>query len=386
MNLPASARNAARQARMDATIDRAIAERRIVGTVILIAEDGHIVYRRAAGLLDREAGVPMREDTIFRLASVTKPLVAATALALVDNEKLGLDETVGRWLPHFRPKLANGREATITVRHLLTHTAGFGYPGTGPDDPYRASNIAAGLDQPGVGMDEALRRLASVPLFFVPGTAWRYSMAIDVLGAVVAAANRTSLAEAVEEYVTGPLGMKDTAFAVVDRGRLALPYADARPQPMLMPDPYTVPATAANGAGTTFSPSRIFNPASFQSGGAGMAGTAGDFLHFMEAIRTGGGPILKSETVALACRNQIGDLPREEKDAGWRFGFLSAVLDDPAAARKPQAKGTLQWGGAYGHNWFIDGAARLSVAEFSNTAFEGCNGPFRDEVAAAVYG
>jgi CubicO group peptidase (beta-lactamase class C family) len=180
--------------------------------------------------------------------------------------------------------------------------------------------------------------------------------------------------------------MKDTGFTAADPTRLAVPYADAVPQPVRMTDPYQVPIDAANGAGTTFAPSRILDPSSFQSGGAGMAGTAGDFLVFLEALRKEGGPILKPETIALASRNQIGDFAMEERDAGWRFGLLSAILADPTAARSPQTRGTLQWGGAYGHNWFIDQARELSVVAFSNTAFEGCNGAFRDEIRDAVYG
>jgi CubicO group peptidase (beta-lactamase class C family) len=152
-----------------------------------------------------------------------------------------------------------------------------------------------------------------------------------------------------------------------------------------MSDPWVVPA-GANNAGTTFSPSRIFDPKSYASGGAGMAGTADDFMRFLEAIRTGGAPILEPETAARASRNQIGDLPLEADDAGWRFGFLSAVLADPQAANTPRNAGTLDWGGVYGHRWWIDPQAELSVACYSNTALEGCNGRFRDETERAVYG
>jgi CubicO group peptidase (beta-lactamase class C family) len=385
MNIPASAASDL-QRRIDATTDRAIAEGRIVGTVILVAERGEVVYRRAAGHADREAGRPMHEDAIFRLASCSKPMVAATALAMIDQARLSLDDRLSDLLPDFRPKLADGKPAVILVRHLLSHTAGFGYPSWEPGDPYQAANITAGLDQPGVGMAEMLRRLAAAPLFFEPGTSWRYSMAIDVLGAAIARIAGGALADAVLKYVTGPLGMKDTDFRAVDPARLAVPYADAVPRPVRMSDPYTVPVDAANGAGTTFAPSRILVRSSFQSGGAGMAGTAGDFLVFLEALRDAGGPILKPETVALASRNHIGAFAMDERDAGWRFGLLSGVLDDPVAARSPQTRGTLQWGGAYGHNWFIDLSRQLTVVAFSNTAFEGCNGAFRDEIRDAVYG
>ena len=118
-----------------------------------------------------------------------------------------------------------------------------------------------------------------------------------------------------------------------------------------------------------------------------MAGTADDFLKLIEAIRTGGAPILSEEVVAEALRNQIGDLPRPGSAAiGRRFGLLGAVLDDPVAARSPQARGTQNWGGVYGHNWFFDPANGLSVVSMSNTAPEGSNGPYREEVRDAVYG
>src|SRR5690606_173520 len=113
--------------RVDKVIDRWVASERIVGTVAIIAKDGEIVYRRAAGYADREAGIPVREDTIFRHASMTKAIVSATALKLVEEGRLSLDDTVEKWLPYFTPRLANGRKPTITIRHLMTHTSGLSY-------------------------------------------------------------------------------------------------------------------------------------------------------------------------------------------------------------------------------------------------------------------
>lgn len=371
-----------RTARLNLAIDRAITERRIVGAVILVAEGGREAFRRAAGLADREAGTPMTENAIFRLASITKPMVAATALALIERGVLSLDEPVTRWLPGFRPKLADGSEPTINVRHLLTHTSGLGYPTPEPDDAYVRSGVCGGLDQPGLSMQENLDRLTSAPLYFAPGTAWRYGLSLDVLGAIIAAATGGSLGDAVARYVTAPLGMADTAFRVTDRARLAAAYGDGVPARRMGEECIIADERSR---GTRFVPGRIFDERSFQSGGAGMAGTAPDFLRFLEAIRTGG-PILKPETVALAAQNHIGDLPREAKDAGWRFGFLSGVLDDPGTAQTPQSRGTLKWGGIYGHSWFIDRTAGLSVAAFTNTAIEGCVGDFPKEIVRAVYG
>ena len=112
---------------IDAAIERALAENRIVGAVVLVAQDGEIVYRRAAGLADRERGIPMRENAVFRLASLTKPIVTAAALRMVELGRIALADPVTTYLPDFRPALPNGERPPITLRHLLTHTAGFGY-------------------------------------------------------------------------------------------------------------------------------------------------------------------------------------------------------------------------------------------------------------------
>lgn len=164
----ASAQAPARQdmaARLDAAIDRAIAEKRIVGTVVLVARDGEVVYRRAAGLADREAGKPMAEDAIFRLASITKPIVSAAAMRLVEEGRIALDDPVTRWLPDFRPRLPNGQAPEITLRQLLTHTAGLSYGFLdGEDGPYRRAGVSDGLGEPGMSLEENLERIASVQI------------------------------------------------------------------------------------------------------------------------------------------------------------------------------------------------------------------------------
>ena len=363
--------------RVDAVIDDAVAAGRIVGTVVLVAEHGMPVYSRAAGYADRESGRPTSVDTVFRLASLTKPLTAATALALVERGLLGLDDSVARFRPTFLPRLTDGTAPDISVRHLLTHTAGFGYPTLLSDDPYRAAGISTGLDQPGLTLEENLERIASVPLFFAPGSAWRYGVATDVLGAVIEAVVGASLGTAVAECVTDPLGMRDTRFAVDEPERLATPYADGTPRAARMTEPCPV-------RDLVFSPARAFDRASFQSGGGGMVGTAGDFMSFLEAVRRGGAPILRRSTVAMASANQVGTL-RERDDPGWGFGFLSGVLLDPELGQWPSHVGTLRWGGVWGNSWFVDPVAGVTVVSLSNTALEG-QGTFRQQVADAIYG
>lgn len=362
--------------RIDRVVDDAIEGNKIVGAVILVLRDGEIVYRRVAGMADREAGKAITEDAIFRLASLTKPIVATTSLAMIDAGLLGLDDAVSTHLPYFRPKLADGREPDITIRHLLTHTAGLSY--SYPSDP----SISCGLDNTDMSFEETFSRVAALPLAYEPGTAWDYAISIDVLGAVLAKVHGGSLGDAVATYVTNVVGMDDTAFAVSDMSRLATPYGDAVPVPLRMGEPHTV--IDAEGDTVTFSPQRIFNAKAYQSGGAGMAGTAKDFMKLLEALRKGGTPVLKPETLAAATRNQIGDLYRER--AGQRFGFLGAVVADPVAAETPQSAGTYNWGGIYGHSWFVDPVEGLTVVSFTNTGVEGCTGQFPNHVRDAVYG
>lgn len=365
--------------RLDRAVGKAIAEERIVGAVTIVARDGNILYRKADGWLDREAGTRMRPDAIFRLASVTKPMVAATALAMVERKLLGLDNAVSDHLPWFRPKLADGSEPKITIRQLLTHTSGLGYDFGGHTE------ITGGGGNTNLSLEENFTLYAErVPLAFEPGTAWQYGVSIDVLGAVIEQITGGRLADAVAKYVTGPLGMQDTGFTVTDTERLAVPYADGPPGLRRMRDPDTV--IEPNGAKTGFSPGRIFNPRAFQSGGSGMAGTADDLFTFFEAIRNRGMPILHPDTVAQAIQNQIGEVPMDPSRAGYRFGYLGAVTVDPAAAKRPFSAGTIRWGGVYGHDWFVDFTAGITAVLFTNTAMEGCRGAHPRDVANAVYG
>jgi CubicO group peptidase (beta-lactamase class C family) len=370
------------EARLDPVIDRAIAEQRIVGAVVLVAVDGKVVYQRAAGHADRESGRAMRRDDVFRLASVTKPIVSAAAMRLVERRDLSLDDPVTRWLPDFRPQMADGSRPTITVRHLITHTSGLSYrlmeP---PGSAYDRLNVSDGLDQPGLSFDENLRRLGQAPLAYRPGTAWRYSLSMDVLGAVIERAAGKPLPEVVRETVTAPLRLKRTGFTAERAEDLVTPYFNAEPGPKRMFDGVAVPI---GGAAARFAPSRALDARSYPSGGAGMVASANDVLTFLEAIRKGGAPILSPATVRAMTSDQVGP-QAQTQGPGWGFGYGWAVLADPAAAKTPQSAGTFQWGGAYGHSWFVDPARRITVVAMTNTAFEGMNGRFTTELRDAVY-
>lgn len=359
---------------IDQVIEGAIASGKLVGAVVMVAKDGNIVYRRAAGLADREADAAMTESTIFRAASLTKPMVAATLLAMADKGLVSVDDPVSRYLPYFTPKLPDGSRPVITLAHLLTHTAGLTYDYSAGDP-----RISAGLTDTDMSLDAMLRLLAEQPLTYAPGTSWLYSMAIDVLGGVVATVHGGLLGDAVHHYVTGPLGMGDTGFGVTDTDRLAVPYADGDDLPVRMGEPHAA-RNPWNGV-TTFSPKRIFNEKAFQSGGGGMATTGPDFMRFLNAMLDNGGPVLAPETARQAMEDQMG----YEREPGQAFSFLGSYTTDPVKADLFWPAGTNNWGGIYGHIWSIDPVNRISMVSLSNTAFYGGELAFPRALRKAVY-
>jgi CubicO group peptidase (beta-lactamase class C family) len=374
--------DAAIAVRTEAALDAAIREKRIVGGVLRVARDGVLVAHHAVGFADRESGRAMTESTPFRLASITKPIVTVTALDLIGRGVLSFDDLVSTWLPDFTPTF-EGEPAPITIRHLLTHTSGLGYAFLEqPDGPYHRAKVSDGLDAPGLSLEENLRRLATVPLAFRPGSAFLYSLSIDVLGAIVERATKSSLPEEVARVVTNPLAMNATGFRPRHPEQLATAYADGAPEPIRMMDGIYVPF---GGAGATFAPSRALDPRSYPSGGAGMIGTAEDIHTFLEALRTRHAFAPKALVDAMF-RDQIAPIESPILHDGWGFSYGAAILRDPKRAGVPMNAGTIRWGGAYGHRWWIDPSARLSVVLLTNTAFEGMAGEITVDVMNAVYG
>lgn len=357
--------------RLDQIIDDALG-RRIVGCAAIVSHGGRRVYERAAGYADREAGIAVSPGTIFRFTSLTKPLVVVAALILVDRGQLSLGDTVTQYLPWFTPPAPDGTNPVISIKQLLSHTSGLSY-----DLPV---DVSPGWVGPLVSLGENLRRYARHPLTFPPGTGWAYGMSIDVLGGVLEVVTGTALSEVVADLVTGPLGMKNTLFGVSDPARLAVAYADASPEPVRMTEPYVGPIMP--GVVATVSPDQINHASMPLSGGAGMAGTAGDMSVFLDAIRRG--ELLSAKTHELALSNQIGTLPFFAP--GQRFSFMGALISEPKVAGTRAGKGTVYWVGITGNNWFIDRANQLSVVVCTNTMYEGALGAFRDQFREAVYG
>lgn len=372
-------------ASVNEVIERTLMEKRIVGTVVQIALGGTLVYSRAAGWADREQKRVMQEDALFRYASVTKPVVSTAALVLISQGRLKLNDLVEKWLPAFRPKQPNGEYASISIRHLMTHTAGFTYrffqeeKGT-----YELAGVSDGMDLAGISLEENLQRLASVPLLYEPGKMWRYSIATDVLGAVIERVTGMPLSEAVRELVTHPLSMMDTDFSVVDTNRLTASYADSAEEPLRLHDFDNNIPFVEGTAGFLLSPNRFTDKTAYPSGGAGMIGSAGDFLKLLEALRQGGDPILPEALVTEMTTNQIGNLEMPYWP-GRGFGLGFTLLKDPAAANTPESAGTWRMGGTYGHSWFVDPREELSVVAFTNTALEGMSGRFTTDLCESVY-
>ncbi|GAA3603604.1 serine hydrolase domain-containing protein [Gibbsiella greigii] len=364
---------------------QALAEGRLVGSVVLVARAGALVCAEACGDADRERQQAMQLTTQFRLASVSKPFTTLAAMRMIEQQKLALSDTVSQWLPWFTPALPDGRRPAITIRQLLTHTAGLDYRfHQPPDGPYHALGVEDGLDPSSLSLEQNLRRLSCAPLLAEPGQMFNYSLAIDVLGAVLERVAGLPLPQVFEQWVAQPLGLSNTGFSTDNAANLATAYYNSATGPQLMYDGIKLPIPPDFDSIVEFAPSRALDAAAYPSGGAGMVGCAQDVLALLEALRTGGN-VLRPETAELMRQPHVGP-EAEVMGPGWGFGFGGALLADAQRAATPQHNGTLQWGGVYGSSWFIDPVAQLSVVALTNTAYEGMNGQYTMQIRDAVYG
>ncbi|WP_404479973.1 serine hydrolase domain-containing protein [Novosphingobium sp. BL-52-GroH] len=364
-------------------LDEATARQAIVGCVVCVSRHGGAMQVLAAGLADREQGLAMAPGTVFRLASLTKAVVCVAALRLVEEGRLDLADPVTRWLPWFAPALPSGHVPAISIADLMTHRSGLGYAfgqpaGTG----YDAAGISDGLDDSGLTLAENMRRLAEQPLFEAPGTKWRYSLGIDLLGLILERATGEALAQIVAGRITGPLGMAQTGFLAAPDTRLATPYADGTPAPVRMASAQTVPM----GTGVIrFAPERARDAHAFASGGTGLVGTAGDYARFLDAIARDGGGIVSPAMARRFVTDAVdgADVGMPGSGLGWGLGV--AVLRDPGATGSALAGGSWSWGGVYGNSYWVDPQAGISVVALTNTALAGMAGPFPEAVRQAVY-
>jgi CubicO group peptidase (beta-lactamase class C family) len=342
-------------------IRQEIADGKIPGAVILIQQHGHPVYFECLGVRDIESRRPMTPDTIFRLYSMSKAVTSVAAMMLVEDGKLSLDDPVAKYIPAFAD-VKVGVEKTdesgkavlaleplrrpITIEDLLRHTSGLTYGFYG-DSPVR--KIYANSDMFDGDFDNATfaERIAKLPLAEQPGTRWDYGHSTDVLGRVIEVISGQSLYQFERQRLLDPLGMTETAFFVADaaqRPRIAEPMPKDRLGPVAgIKDP-TVPRR-------------------WESGGAGMVGTIGDYAHFVQMLLNGGTldgrRYLKPETIALMASDHIGPETKIARDLiyfpGDTSGFgLGFAVRTTVPANTSWPLGEYRWDGAAGTFFFVD--------------------------------
>lgn len=364
---PSSGLAADRVAVIDRGLQRFVDDNRVAGIVALVMQDGKAVYEKAFGWADKEAGRRMTTDTMFRIASQTKALTSVAIMQLIEEGKLSLNRRAGDFIPTFAATtVATARKddslvtaparRPITIRDLLTHTAGISY-GTGPvvGDTYAAKGLgpAAGMGWYTADKDEpvctTMERLGTLPFVAQPGEQYVYGYNTDILGCIVEKVSGVSLDEYLRTKIIAPLGMKDTMFFLppAERARLAAVYASQDGK-------YVRSADDSRGQGHY-----VDGPRKNFSGGAGLLSTARDYARFLEALRLGGTVdgvrLLSPRSAKLMTTNQVGTL-HSATGLGFGLGFQTT---DRYGANGMSSEGSFGWGGAYGSNYRVDPEARL---------------------------
>jgi CubicO group peptidase (beta-lactamase class C family) len=377
---------------------------KLPGTVVMVARKGKLAYADAVGLQDKAAGKAMALDSVFRIYSMTKPLVSVAAMMLVEDGKLQLTDPVSKFLPAFKGQRVSVARADaefarltytnvaadreMTVQDLLRHTSGLAYGEITQNAPIKDAYAKAGVYLPGVrdydSRDmtpaEQVDRLGAAPLAHQPGTVWEYSLASDVLGRVVEAASGRRLADFLDERLFKPLRMADTAFHVPagKTSRLAQPLATdhASGQPIKVID--------------------VSAPPKNDSGGAGAVSTAADYLRFSQMLLNGGQlegvRVLSRTTVELMTSDHLGSritaplTPGELLlgTPGYGFGLGFAVRLAPGIAGVPGSAGEFMWAGYAGTYFWVDPKEQVT-AVFMSQAPSPIRAYYRKLVKQLVY-
>jgi CubicO group peptidase (beta-lactamase class C family) len=352
---------------MQAFVDR----REVGGIVTLIARDGKVVDVSASGFQDVESRTAMRSDTIFRIASMSKPITSVAVMMLYEEGKLLLTDPVSRFIPAFKGQrvIAEGGTTVparreITIRDLLSHRSGlsYGFLNAGPvGDAYRKEGVTDGLTLTALTLEQGIDKLAAQPLMAQPGAAWNYSLSVDVLGRVVEVVSGTSFDVFLRDRIFKPLGMTDTSFEVPDAswGRMATVYApDGAGGIRPMKDPESFGNTQMSPVASYKAPKRYF------SGGAGLTSTAGDYARFAQMLLNGGtldgARLLGPKTIGLMTASHTADLPAGGLiGPGANFGLGFRVVMDVAATQTEGSPGMYGWSGIYGTVFWVDPKERL---------------------------
>ena len=384
--------------RLDQHFRHYVDDGRLAGWLLAVARDGKLAHVADHGMRDRETGAPVDSDTVWRLASMTKPVTSVAAMMLYEEGAFELKDPVSKWIPcfadmhvyrsgsHLKPELRPASEP-IRIWHLLTHTSGltYGFQYAHPVDAmYRAAGFEWG-NPPGVDLAGCCELWAAQPLLFDPGSEWNYGVSTDVLGRLVEVISGQSLDSFFRERIFSPLGMVDTGFdaaATVDR--LAAAYV-------------------ANPAGSGSPPVRIpgappVSPPDMLSGGGGLLGTAADYLRFSEMLRRGGEldgvRLLSPRTVSYMTTNHLpGGVDLEEFGRplfsettfdGVGFGLGVSVVTDPQAGKVLTSVGEYGWGGAFSTSWWVAPREDLSVLFFTQLLPSSAY-PIRSQLRQLVY-
>lgn len=363
---------------------------KLPGVVAIVARHGQIGYAEAVGFMDVEHRVPMNMDAVFRIYSMTKPVVAAGVLRLVDQGRLALDDPVAKYIPAFAAvKVFAGGSADdpvlrdpdgpMTVRHLLTHTAGLGY-GLG-DTPVDTLYQRANLFDAARTLEQFADSSARLPLFFSPGSRWQYSAAIDVAGRVIEVASGQPLDRFLDREIFAPLGMRSTSFRLRPDLEGRVPVLYSRGDDGLLRE-------ATGPLGEMYLPG-----ARFFWGGGGLLSTPADYLRFAQMLlnrgELDGRRVLSRESVAQMLGNQLsaGLAPiaaAQMMDKGYGYGLGGSVLIDSALAELPGSAGIYRWSGYVGTYFWIDPAEDL-VAMVWTQFTPGRTYPLEQEFQRLVY-
>jgi CubicO group peptidase (beta-lactamase class C family) len=372
----------ARLARIGALFDGRVADGHIPGAVMLVARHGRIGWHHACGRRDPAADDAMRTDAVFRIYSMTKPLVSVGVMMLMEEGKLLLGDPVASVLPDLAgvsvAAAHGGTEPVarpITVQDLLRHTSGLTYEfrGTGP---VQQAYMDAKVFRRSQTNADQVAMLGRLPLLHQPGTRWEYSRSTDVLGRLIEVVSGQTLGVFLAERVTGPLGMADTGFHVPqrDHGRLAGAFAR---------DPES---------GAEVSLLEVREAPSFESGGGGMVSTASDYARFLQMLLEGGKlgdvRLLSRKTVELMTADHLGPITGAPDllPPGFGFGLGFAVRRDRGIASTPGSVGLYYWSGMAGTTFWVDPAEDLTAVLMMQAPGqrEHYRALFRDMVYAAI--
>lgn len=383
--------SAERLGRISTVLKADIEAGRIPGAVIAIARHGKLVMLEAYGWRDKQAGVAMTTDTIFNIASMTKPMTTVGALLLYEQGRLQIDDPLSKYFPKFGAMNVALRDAgepvattrpaerPITIQDLMRHTSGLVYGGRGTSvvhKMYPAGSADAGREYDGAAF---MDKLASLPLLHQPGTVWDYGFGLDVLGLTIEKISGQSLGQYLQSNLFAPLGMTDTGFTIS-------PDKAARYAKPLPADPDT-------NRPQQRSP-ELTQPLKFECGGGCAASTATDYLRFATMLmnhgRSGESQLLGRKTVDYMLADQLGPNIKnlvgnaDPTRADYGFGLGLAVRTTPGIVRMLGSVGQFSWPGASGTDWWVDPKEELAVVYLSAAP-----GPlrwhYRQKINALVY-